>query len=32
MKKIQEILLDAKVSNKKLLVRSEVNIFLSDDL
>jgi hypothetical protein len=32
MKKIQEILLDAKVSNKKLLVRSEVNIFLLDDL
>jgi hypothetical protein len=32
IQKIQEILLDAKVNNKKLLVRSEVNIFLSDDL
>jgi hypothetical protein len=32
VQKIQEILLSAKVNNKKLMVRSEVNIFLSDDL
>jgi len=32
MQKLQGILSDAKVSNKKLVVRSEVNISLSDDL
>ena len=32
MQKLQEILLVAKVGNKKLVVRSEVNITLSDDL
>jgi hypothetical protein len=32
MQKLQEILLVAKVNNKKLVVHSEVNITLSDDL
>lgn len=31
MQKLQDILMDAKVNNKKLVVRSEVNISLADD-
>jgi hypothetical protein len=32
MQKLQEILLVAKVGNKKLVVRSEINISLTDDM
>jgi hypothetical protein len=32
MQKLQEILLLAKAGNKKLIVRSEINITLTDDL